>query len=140
MPVERKERDELRNLFMRENKWNGAHYDALAYRLADKVLDVLRAVRDAEIVIRTRERDCLAQAIGEAAQKAGITAPGAALSGPMLMMLCDDLAESGAAGVIAEREACAKIADDHAETWGLGMGTPAKVIAEAIRARTGETL
>lgn len=39
------------------------------------------------------ERDALAEAIGKAAEKAGITSPGAHLTGPMLLMLCDDLAE-----------------------------------------------
>lgn len=47
---------------------------------------------DGEVDRLRHERDCLAHAIGEAALKAGITAPGAALTGPMLMMLCDDLA------------------------------------------------
>ncbi|GLX87865.1 hypothetical protein Pfra02_04340 [Pseudomonas fragi] len=39
------------------------------------------------------ERDLLAKAIGDAAQKAGITGEGVALTGPMLLMLADDLAE-----------------------------------------------
>lgn len=32
-----------------------------------------------------------------------------------------------------ERERCAAICDDHAKTWGLALGGPAKVLAEAIR-------
>lgn len=37
--------------------------------------------------------------------------------------------------VEAENEACAAVADDHAKAWGAGMGTPALVIANAIRDR-----
>ncbi|QQE90430.1 hypothetical protein [Azotobacter chroococcum] len=39
------------------------------------------------------ERDALAGAIGNAAVKVGIIAPNTRLAGPMLLMLCDDLAE-----------------------------------------------
>lgn len=39
------------------------------------------------------ERDMLANAIADAAIKAGIIRPDASLTGPMLMMLCDDMAE-----------------------------------------------
>jgi hypothetical protein len=47
------------------------------------------------------------------------------------------LAESKLAEAVeAEREACATVADDHASTWGLAHGTPATVIAAAIRARS----
>lgn len=41
----------------------------------------------------THERDMLAKAIGEAAQKAGITSPGFGFTGPQLIMLADDMAE-----------------------------------------------
>lgn len=34
-------------------------------------------------------------------------------------------------------ERCAQVADDHAETWGLANGTPATVVADAIRALKG---
>lgn len=34
-------------------------------------------------------------------------------------------------------EAAAEIADDHAATWGAAMGSPATVIAQAIRQRKG---
>jgi len=33
----------------------------------------------------------------------------------------------------AVREACAKVADEHAKTWGLAHSTPALAIASAIR-------
>lgn len=45
------------------------------------------------IATLTHERDTLAKAIGEAAQKAGITADGFGFSGPQLVMLADDMAE-----------------------------------------------
>jgi hypothetical protein len=35
-------------------------------------------------------------------------------------------------------EACAKVADDHAATWGLAMASPAIAIAAAIRALSAE--
>lgn len=38
-----------------------------------------------------------------------------------------------ARAIAAERERCARVADDFARTWGLANGTPAKVIAAAIR-------
>lgn len=45
-----------------------------------------------------RERDMLAQAIAHAAMKAGIVHGAACLSGPMLLMLCEDLATAARAG------------------------------------------
>ena len=40
--------------------------------------------------------------------------------------------------ILATREQCAKVADEHAKTWGLAMGTPAIAIAAAIRALGSE--
>ncbi len=39
-----------------------------------------------------RERDLLAEAIRNAAVDAGIISPDVSLTGPMLLLLCDDLA------------------------------------------------
>ncbi len=39
-----------------------------------------------------RGQQCLAEAIRDAAMKAGIVRESASLTGPMLMLLCDDLA------------------------------------------------
>ena len=39
-----------------------------------------------------------------------------------------------------EREACAKVADEYARDWGSALGTPAKIIAAAIRGEPSEHL
>jgi hypothetical protein len=41
-----------------------------------------------------------------------------------------------ARATLAERERCAKVADDHARAWGLAMGSGATEIAAAIRKGT----
>lgn len=49
--------------------------------------------RPASAVFAAHERDALAVAIGNAAIKAGIVRAGAPMTGPQLVMLCDDMAE-----------------------------------------------
>lgn len=87
----RSERDDIQRQF-----------DELAERWAKLVTDedgkFMRVCgeRDkalAEVERLTHERDCLGKAIGDAALKAGIVREGAGLTGPMLLMLSDDLAE-----------------------------------------------
>lgn len=58
-----------------------------------------------------RQRNLLAKAIGEAALKAGIVREDADLTGPHLLMLCDDLA-----ALTAER---AGLRDEHAPINGV---------------------
>jgi hypothetical protein len=44
-----------------------------------------------------------------------------------------DPLECLSSAILAERERCAGVADDHATAWGLAMGQQAKEIAAAIR-------
>ena len=73
------------------------------------------------------ERDGLGSAIAEAAKRAGIYNGEVSLTGPELIMLCDDLAERDAA-VAAMRERAAKVADTLEHEHGDGE------IGRAIRA------
>lgn len=71
-------------------------------RIADRVLhaianDLLAAAPAAGMNPPVdQERDMLAQAIRDAAVKAGIARADAAMTGPMLLLLCDDLANAAA--------------------------------------------
>lgn len=63
--------------------------DAMRLVAATKERDDLRA----QLARRTHERGMLATAIADAAIKAGIARPDAAMTGPLLIMLAGDLAE-----------------------------------------------
>ncbi|HEY6044331.1 MAG TPA: hypothetical protein VIU43_05485 [Nitrosospira sp.] len=63
--------------------------------LADiKRVEAQRDALKADVERLRRERDLLGAAIRNAATKAGIVSADASLTGPMLIMLCDDLANA----------------------------------------------
>lgn len=71
----------------------GVNLDAFL-RLANSVAEVVAPTTTAQQIDQLRhERDALAEAIGKAAARVGLVAPDTPLTGPMLLMLCDDIAE-----------------------------------------------
>lgn len=66
--------------------------DALSFEKENSANLLADIKRDVERL--RRERDLLGAAIRNAATKAGIVSADASLTGPMLIMLCDDLANA----------------------------------------------
>lgn len=72
-----------------EEPWRDATGDKFIYCMASEI----ESLRE-EAQRLTGERDALAEAIRDAAVKVGIVAADAPLTGPHLLMLCNDLASS----------------------------------------------